>query len=566
MKDQIQLVRQLKDFESICNNEEFNSLPIPHLPVDELKDVLQVTLEGIEKSAERRVLDHMHQYDSPNMEDWLDAGTDIFDSNAESCPFCGQRLKAGHLIEHYQSYFNKVYKSLKSRISGFSKEYLDFDEQLAGLNRKLQNNSNLLPTWKKELPDISLIPLEYQQISARLKAASDHIDMVMRKKKNAPMEKFELDQKSNEAIAKWKETAARMKDYNRTIAETNKDILSLKQRLQTSNLVKAERKEQDLQNAKCRHDNPLVIDLCREFIAETREVEAEKKKVKETRVAKNQAITSLFEANMDKINKYLGPEYFDVEFQLCQFDFTRDTAGERVNAYAIKFPAGIIPIGKSDAVPSETSFKNALSAGDRGTLSLAIFLAHLDGIGELERKAIVIDDPITSLDANRRWATYEAICELCKRRGQVIVMSHSAEFLHIIWKEYGRRCGRDRTTRRLRIRPQVCAVRASEIEEGWDSDELLLKEQRKRIRLVDEFANGTRHDLDKIGKCLRQIIEHHYKDLYPLQFTSKMGSLGSFIGCVAKAQNGDALKPLKHRKLDELQKANTFLRGLHHGR
>ena len=130
-----------------------------------------------------------------------------------------------------------------------------------------------------------------------------------------------------------------------------------------------------------------------------------------------------------------------------------------------------------------------------------MFLARLDDTADLNNTVVAIDDPITSMDANRRWATYEAISELCDRDGdgQVIVLSHSPEFLHTIWKEYGRLCGRDRSTKRLRIRSQVNAVHASAIEEEWDSEEFLLKRQRKRIQLVEEFANGARHDADEVG-------------------------------------------------------------------
>ena len=563
-EEQIAFVRQLKDRESICQIKEFNDLPIPGLPVDALEDLFQVTLDRIEKSAEIRVVEHLKQHNAPNIEDWLDAGTEIVDKDAEHCPFCGQRLKAGHLLEHYRSYFDKEYKNLKARLASFSADYLQYDEQLASLNRKIQKNSDFLVTWRQELPSLKLNSLRYEEIAACLNSATSRIIKDAASKSQAPLDKICLAQPTIEAIEKWEQCAVKMEEYNRMVIKANNEIHCLKQKLQVSNLEEEERKEQLLRNTQCRHDNPHVDGLCRNHITETSEVESEKRQIKETRIAKDQAIANLFESNKDTINQYLGPEYFNVEFSLCQFDVTRDKAGERVNAYAIKFPTGIIRVGKSDAIPAESSFKNALSAGDRSTLSFAVFLAHLESTVDLSSKVIVIDDPITSMDANRRRATYEAICEVCDRAAQVLVLSHSAEFLHTVWHEYGQRYGRAQSTRRLWIKPKEGAVHTSKIEPDWDSEAFLMNRHRKRIKKVEEFVNGNRHDLDEVGKCLRQIIEHHYKDLYPTQYTSKLGSFGAFLECVAKAQSGDTLKALKDSKLDELRKANKFLRGLHH--
>lgn len=564
LEEQVVLVRQLKEMDKICKHEDFDKLPIPELPVDKLSDVLQMTLAHIEQSAERRVKKHMQQFVSEDMEDWLDNGTEIFDPNSEICPYCGQRLKPGHLIEHYQSYFNEEYKALKSRISEFSDKYLDFREQLEDLRTKLQNNSKLSGTWNEELPDIRIGELKYEQIRACLTAAIDLMSDVIVRKANAPLEILEFDAKVHEEIDNWNLMAVQIRNYNGEVALSNQEIHSLKERLRSGNLDKAERREQLLRNTKLRHCDLHVNSLCCDFLAESSELKGDKDRIRETRVEKNQAIANLFKRNKKNVNKYLGTEYFDVEFEVCQFDFTRDTLGERLEAYALKFPTGVIPIGKSDALPSDTSFKNTLSAGDRATLSFAMFLAHVDTLIDPSGKLFIIDDPITSLDANRRWSTLEAISELCDKDGQVIVLSHSPEFLHMIWEEYGSRYGRAHSTRRLLIRPSNGAVHASEIEPNWNSESFLMNRHRKRINRVEQYAGGAKDDREDVGKCLRQIIEHHYKDLYPKQYTSKLGSFGAFLGCVRQAKSGDTLKTLKDRKLDELEKANRFLRGLHH--
>lgn len=564
LEEQKQLVRQLKESDTICKNKDFDKLPIPKLPVDLLNDMLQETLPDIEKNAERRVKEHLQQFVFDDMEDWLDTGTKNLDPHAEFCPYCGQRLIPGHLIEHYQSYFNEEYMALKSRMTNFPNQYLDYDEQLADLNKTLQNNSNSSETWKKELPDISINVLTYQQIAVSLKTSTDLIRDTVIKKSNAPLEIIEFDAKAHRAIENWNQMVSKIDNYNREVAKANQKILYLKEKLRSGNLEEAERSEQLLRNTKRRHDDPVVSKSCGKYIAETNELESEKTAIKKTRIAKDRAIAELFKTHQDSINKYLGSDYFDLEFSLCDFDFTRDKAGERVEAFAIKFPVGIIPIGSADTTHAESTFKNTMSAGDRSALSLAVFLAHLDSIEDIASKVIVIDDPITSMDSTRRWATYEAIREFCDKNCQVIVLSHSAEFLHLVWDEYGRRFGRAQTTRRLWIRPTEGMVHASAIDPEWDSESFLMNRHRKRIRRVEEFAVGVQDDPEDVGKCLRQILEHHYKDLYPNEYSSKIRNFGNFVDCVASAQPGDVLYSLKMKSLDKLKNANVFMRRLHH--
>ena len=54
---------------------------------------------------------------------------------------------------------------------------------------------------------------------------------------------------------------------------------------------------------------------------------------------------------------------------------------------------------------SEPSFRNTLSAGDKSTLALALFLAKLNADPALNETIVVLDDPFTSLDSFRRQFT-----------------------------------------------------------------------------------------------------------------------------------------------------------------
>jgi len=80
-------------------------------------------------------------------------------------------------------------------------------------------------------------------------------------------------------------------------------------------------------------------------------------------------------------------------------------------------------------------FKTALSSGDRNALALAFFLAMLKQDSDIRRKIVVFDDPFTSLDRFRRTSTQQIIQRLLDSAQQVIVLSHDAHFLKLLYDE-----------------------------------------------------------------------------------------------------------------------------------
>lgn len=79
--------------------------------------------------------------------------------------------------------------------------------------------------------------------------------------------------------------------------------------------------------------------------------------------------------------------------------------------------------------PCRAKVGNVLSDGEQRALSLAFFLAEVavsDG-----RSAIILDDPVSSLDHQRRSYLAERLAEESKRR-QVIVFTHDMAFIHLL--------------------------------------------------------------------------------------------------------------------------------------
>ena len=92
----------------------------------------------------------------------------------------------------------------------------------------------------------------------------------------------------------------------------------------------------------------------------------------------------------------------------------------------------VINENRVSLAPAETpepSSRICLSAGDRTTLALAFFFATLLERPSLNGSVVVLDDPASSLDDGRAFATAQEIRSLLGRASQVMVMSHSTPLL-----------------------------------------------------------------------------------------------------------------------------------------
>lgn len=83
----------------------------------------------------------------------------------------------------------------------------------------------------------------------------------------------------------------------------------------------------------------------------------------------------------------------------------------------------------------ERQFKDGLSEGERQIISLAFFFAINDGIAGKESKVLVLDDPITSLDASNLKILAELIYKQKDVFAQVIVLTHHPLFFKYLSKE-----------------------------------------------------------------------------------------------------------------------------------
>jgi hypothetical protein len=172
--------------------------------------------------------------------------------------------------------------------------------------------------------------------------------------------------------------------------------------------------------------------------------------------------------------------------------------------------------------------KECLSEGDKSTIALAFFLSKLDIDPNRQDKILIFDDPLSSLDTNRRTYTIGIIRTLFQQLKQVVVLSHNEYFLHEIGKDIGAalKCT-------LRIKEDFVA-KASKLE-LCDLEKLVKIEYFKHIEALEAFRSNPNHAFkNTVLGWLRNVLEAHlrfkfYKEVRTMTGQQTFGRLITFL-------------------------------------
>jgi hypothetical protein len=147
---------------------------------------------------------------------------------------------------------------------------------------------------------------------------------------------------------------------------------------------------------------------------------------------------------------------------------------------------------------------NALSAGDKSTLALALFLAKVNADPRLSETIVVLDDPFTSLDHFRRQFTAIEIKKLCGRALQTIVLSHEKSFLRLLWDKIDHSI-----VSSLALQtgaPGITTIARYDIAAATQPRQITERTQ------IEEFLEGEPHEPAYIRTRLRTVCEDFYRN------------------------------------------------------
>ena len=299
-----------------------------------------------------------------------------------------------------------------------------------------------------------------------------------------------------------------------------------------------------MKSAKIRYTS-TVDELCEKHKNLEKELNGLKDSKKKANDDLNKSAKKIIKEYQKTINRYL--DKIQAGFRISDKKANLAGGQENVN-YCIDINGRAIKLGDEKTPRSQHYFGNTLSAGDKRSLAFAFFLARLDRDKNLNTKIIVLDDPISSLDEPRRWWTRDEIIRICGRSKQVFVLSHNADFLHMLWTI-----------------PEVESKSFIVQREEKECSSLAVLDIEKATRnlyykrydtLSAYIAGRPSDDRVSVASNIRPLLEENLRMRFPEEFDPK-GSLGQYLEKIRMANPGDFLYVLKP-DFDELDQINKF--------
>lgn len=484
----------------IRNHKILAEVTIFAIPND-IQTLLNSTIDSVSADVESRINQHIATHlMGRDGQSWITKGLQF--KHDSDCPFCGQDVSNSSTITLYNQYFSDAYKQLKENIIQRGVEFSQSfgDGQIQQVLSAIRENETTLQFWKRYLQLGDLRPIDLTVVESTLSETREAVLQILRIKAASPLERLEVDERTNVAIQRFGELSEQLTRYNSDCGELNVVINAKKNDVQNINISALQATLRRLQLIKQRYEEPLATH-CSNLIELNRQKgqwDAEKDQLK---LQLDTYSATTFGRYQTSINGYL--EKFNAGFTIANVD--PNFVGGANAKYQIVINNTPITLGDLDTPESEPSFKNTLSSGDRSTLALAFFLAQVDHHQRKNDLILLFDDPFSSQDSFRRNQTAIEIFRIGNQCKQTIVLSHDAHFLKLVQdKVHGA------AIKTLQFIPS--GVDNTELRE-LDLDKLLMPELRAIIDKLQLYRSNNAGDPNDIVQKLRPLLEGHCRNM-----------------------------------------------------
>jgi wobble nucleotide-excising tRNase len=529
-------------------------IPSPNFNFADFLSVLSQTLQDIEIDAEKKVNSHLARYEN-GFEDWISKGQAYH--NDTDCPYCGQSIKDNEIIGAYRKHFNQSYIDFKKKITTLWKnvEALVSDVVVEGWRGRVATNQVIINTWNGHVSPNQIIFDKESALANNVRELRALLSSLASAKQDNPLE-FIGTEDDRQNISCFSQRLVReIEAYNQQIGITLDDINRFKSQLQQASVEQIQEQIKRLEITKSRHEQS-VIDL----ISQWKEASTEKttqdgiKTSAKTRL--NSLMTTLIQQYGERINSLL--QNFGASFQIAPMSFSYHGGSPRSD-YSL-----ILRDTKVNISGEGISFATALSEGDKRTLAFAFFVAKIEADPSLSNSIVVVDDPMCSLDENRKEHTRFILEDIGKRCSQLIVLGHDLYFLRDLQdrlrKSYPRNVSHDVKCFQLKRVGQDGYTNFA----NFDIDIACESEYYKHHRMLTEFVEGSSTtELIFIAKAIRPLLEGYLHRRFPNCIDRGL-LFGSIID---KIRNSPPNKPLSYVEspvINELNAINSYAGQFHH--
>jgi len=524
--------------------------------VDATSELLGRNIDDLAKESEKAVSSHLAKHNLSKLEDWISRGQNFILDN--ECPFCGQSLTGIELVQAYQSYFSQAYNDLKTE---FAKLANNVNKQLGDswiglVEGNISTNAAHIDAWKDQV-SITSPTVNINILKEQLNRFHQHITNLIERKQLQPLESVDTegtDYGFREAISPINQQIA---EYNAEIAVIIQKIVDYKKTLAEEKmpLLQTELKQLETIQKRQQPEVEEMIIVYKSVVAERSRLESEKVQI---RTDLDNLMTTTLELYQNRVNELVA--MFHAEFKIEKLTPNYRGTGNPRSDYGLCIRDKSIKLGKRDDVSNQHSFGTTLSEADKRTLAFAFFIARLERDPSINERIIILDDPVSSLDINRRRETINLIAGFANKCHQLIVLSHDAHFVRDLHNKLV-------DTYPVPIESKLLKIHR--VTKGYsafgdcDIDDICASPYYRHYRLISDYIEGS-HTVNSrdIAKAIRPLLEGYLHRRFPRQIP-RQTMFGKVIASARDAVPPNVLANL-HSILDELRSINSFASNFHH--
>lgn len=519
----------------------------PAFDVSQIFAILERSLSDIDLAAEQRVKQHLGSHSKSNLERWISDGHAL--GEMESCPYCDQPLEGIDLIQAYRSYFNKDYNELKASVADLPRliSMTTPEAIIERLQASFATASAIIDGWQEH---VEIPPPEFEIEAAKQKLDSirGRLEALRLVKEANILESLGSGNTKNELTAIWDELVGIVKSCNDCIDNAVNLITEYKMHLAAVNPGGLRQEISNLELAKIRYRQD-VVDLFSQIDTALVQEVATRVEKQNKKDALNAIMQTTLERYKGRINQLLSS--FGAQFSIPNIDFNY-RGGLRSN-YNLQMRGANIEL--TGGIPD---FKTSLSESDKRTLAFAFFIASIESDPDLANKVVVIDDPMCSLDLNRKQQTrliLKRVHDVCE---QLIVLVHDIHFMRGLRDEILRASAPQNIAC---VKLKTVANRYSNFD-VIDVDKECESAYFKCHRVLGEYLNGTSQSSMEVARSIRPMLEGYLHRRFPGLINRGL-LFGQVIDAINNAQHGS---PLVHAQniTNELNEINGYAGQFHH--
>jgi wobble nucleotide-excising tRNase len=374
-------------------------LPVLKTLADTVSELLSTTVVS---AAIQSLKDH------PSLSAWVRQGLGLHqERQLDQCLFCEQELPSGRLAT-IEAHFNVKYEQFMKRL----------DAEIDGLNTAAKAGAGLTLPNRAELYDD--LAAEYAAAEAALRQAVwstnafiNSLVQVLTDKRGRPFERLEpnvgLPEGDSTVVGRLNEV---IQKHNQACDDFQTRVTTARQRLAADSVAGVLDEFQSLGNSV--HASETEVNSAD---AETKRLNEEIARLEREIVEHRQPAEEL---NHD-LRKYLGHSELCLEIKDTGYTITRN------------------------GMPAQ-----ALSEGETTAIALLYFLKSLrDRRFDLANGVVVLDDPVSSLDANALYLAFGFIRERTKDAAQLFILTHNFTFFRQVRNWFHHLKGKDKKQARF---------------------------------------------------------------------------------------------------------------------